>query len=238
MRINRTVAGAARLALATVMLVMLALPARADLRLDITRGKIEPLPIAIPALAGGGGEEAQTGRDLGQVISTDLERSGLFRPLDPRSFIQNDRRGRLAPVRRLAPDQRPGAGHRLGADPGRRPVPGRVPAVGRLCRAADRRFRLHHDPAELAPHRAYHRRRGLQADHRRRRLFRYPHRLYRRIRLGAAAHQASRHHGPGWRQQSVPDRWQGIGADAALFALGAGDRLSLLRDPNAERLSV
>jgi TolB protein len=88
MRIIRTVAGAARLALAAVILVILALPARADLRLDITRGKIEPLPIAIPALAGGGGEEAQTGRDLAQVISADLERSGLFRPLDPKGFIQ------------------------------------------------------------------------------------------------------------------------------------------------------
>jgi TolB protein len=88
MRIIRTVSGAARLALAAVMLVMLVFPAHADLRLDITRGKIEPLPIAIPALAGGGGEEGQTGRDLAQVISADLERSGLFRPLDPKSFIQ------------------------------------------------------------------------------------------------------------------------------------------------------
>ena len=88
MRVNRTVSGAARLALAAVVLVVLALPARADLKLDITRGKVEPLPIAIPALAGGGGDESQTGSDLAQVISADLERSGLFRPLDPHSFIQ------------------------------------------------------------------------------------------------------------------------------------------------------
>src|SRR2546430_3770851 len=47
------------------------------------------MPIAIPAFAGGSGDEAQTGRDMAQVISADLERSGLFRPLDPRAFIQH-----------------------------------------------------------------------------------------------------------------------------------------------------
>jgi TolB protein len=64
-------------------------PARAELRIDITRGKIEPVPIAIPALAGGAANESQAGQDLAGVVSADLERSGLFRPLDPRSFIQN-----------------------------------------------------------------------------------------------------------------------------------------------------
>ena len=62
---------------------------RAELRIDITSGKIEPLPIAIPALAGGAPNESQAGQDLAGVVSADLERSGLFRPLDPRSFIQN-----------------------------------------------------------------------------------------------------------------------------------------------------
>src|ERR1700676_832590 len=76
-------------ALAGLLLVLAASPASAELRIDITGGKVEPLPIAIPAFAGGGGDEIQTGRDLAQVISADLERSGLFRPLDPRAFIQN-----------------------------------------------------------------------------------------------------------------------------------------------------
>jgi TolB protein len=75
-------------ALAGLLLVLAASPASAELRIDITRGKVEPLPIAIPAFAGGGGEEVQTGRDLAQVISADLERSGLFLPIDPRAFIQ------------------------------------------------------------------------------------------------------------------------------------------------------
>src|SRR5215475_12416856 len=64
-------------------------PARAELRIDITRGKVEPVPIAIPALAGGAPNETQAGQEVAGVVSADLERSGLFRPLDPRSFIQN-----------------------------------------------------------------------------------------------------------------------------------------------------
>ena len=72
-----------------IVLLLLTAPAFAQLRLDVTRGKVEPMPIAVPPFAGGGGEEAQTGRDMAQVISADLERSGLFRPLDPKSFIQN-----------------------------------------------------------------------------------------------------------------------------------------------------
>jgi TolB protein len=89
MRLHRTALGAARAALAVLALMMLVLPARADLRLDITRGHVEPLPIAIPAFAGGGGSEGETGRNIAGVISNDLQSSGLFRPLDPRSFIQN-----------------------------------------------------------------------------------------------------------------------------------------------------
>ena len=64
-------------------------PARAELRIDITRGKVEPMPIAIPSFSGSGGDENQAGQEIASVVSADLERSGLFRPLDPRSFIQN-----------------------------------------------------------------------------------------------------------------------------------------------------
>src|SRR5271163_2937497 len=74
---------------ALVILLNASAPVRAELRIDITSGKIEPLPIAIPALAGGAPNESQAGQDLAGVVSADLERSGLFRPIDPRSFIQN-----------------------------------------------------------------------------------------------------------------------------------------------------
>jgi len=72
-----------------LLLLAAVLPAAAELRLDVTRGKVEPMPIAIPAFAGGGGDESKTGSDIAGVVSADLDRSGLFRPIDPRSFIQN-----------------------------------------------------------------------------------------------------------------------------------------------------
>ena len=81
--------GAARMAMLTLALLLAASPAFAQLRLDVTRGKVEPMPIAIPPFAGGGADESKAGRDIAQVVSADLERSGLFRPLDPQSFIQN-----------------------------------------------------------------------------------------------------------------------------------------------------
>jgi TolB protein len=86
---DRLAPAAARVALAALVLIVAALPVRADLRIDITRGKPEPMPIAIPAFAGAGGTESQVGSDIAQVASADLESSGLFRPLDPRAFIQN-----------------------------------------------------------------------------------------------------------------------------------------------------
>src|SRR5438270_5498837 len=89
MRRTGQVAGMAATAFGAVVLLIAALPAKAEVHLDITRGKVEPLPIAIPDFAGGGGEESQTGSQMAGVISADLDRSGLFRPLDPKSFIQN-----------------------------------------------------------------------------------------------------------------------------------------------------
>jgi TolB protein len=62
---------------------------RAELRIDITSGNVEPMPIAIPAFPGAAANESQAGHDIAMVVSADLDRSGLFRPLDPRSFIQN-----------------------------------------------------------------------------------------------------------------------------------------------------
>ncbi len=76
------------IALAAMLLVAGSSAVRADLHLDITKGKIEPLPIAIPDFAGNAANEIQLGHDLTQVISADLERSGLFQPLDQRAFIE------------------------------------------------------------------------------------------------------------------------------------------------------
>ena len=64
-------------------------PARAELHVDITRGVTEPIPVAITGFLGAGPAEAQIGQSMASVISNDLERSGLFRPIDPAAFIQD-----------------------------------------------------------------------------------------------------------------------------------------------------
>src|SRR5207248_816277 len=74
---------------ALIMLLCSGASVQAELRIDITSGKVEPMPIAIPVIPGAAANETQAGRDIAGVVSNDLERSGLFRPIDPRSFIQN-----------------------------------------------------------------------------------------------------------------------------------------------------
>lgn len=59
-----------------------------ELRIDITRGRVEPLPIAVTNFLGESVNENQIGQDIARVVSADLERSGLFQPMDPRAFIQ------------------------------------------------------------------------------------------------------------------------------------------------------
>lgn len=71
-----------------------AVPAHAVLRVDITRGNVDPLPIAIPDFVGSASEQTQDGstdemgRNIAAVISNNLARSGLFRPIDPKAFIR------------------------------------------------------------------------------------------------------------------------------------------------------
>lgn len=58
--------------------------AHAQLAVDVTRGVQEPLPIAVPAFNAPTG----VGADIARVINANLERSGLFRPLDEAGFIE------------------------------------------------------------------------------------------------------------------------------------------------------
>ena len=76
------------LALALALAMASTVAARAELHLDLRNPQIAPMPIAIPDFAGSDPNVSQLGRDLTQVMSADLERSGLFQPLDQRAFIQ------------------------------------------------------------------------------------------------------------------------------------------------------
>jgi TolB protein len=62
--------------------------AAADLVIDINHPNVQPLPIAITEFAGGTDQEKQLGRNIAGVVSHDLESSGLFKPIDPKAFIQ------------------------------------------------------------------------------------------------------------------------------------------------------
>src|SRR4051812_48830205 len=72
-----------RLILSLLAVLAFTTPAYATLHIDITRGNVEPMPIALPDLAGD-----PIGTEIMQVVSGDLERSGLFRPISPQSFIE------------------------------------------------------------------------------------------------------------------------------------------------------
>ena len=75
-------------ALAAVCMIFTALPARAELEVNVNQGVLQPLPIAIPAFSGAGQCGASAcGAQIAGVISNNLDGSGFFRPLDPKSFI-------------------------------------------------------------------------------------------------------------------------------------------------------
>jgi len=52
--------------------------ATAQLRIEITEGQVAPTPIAIAEFTGPDGNVTEVGRQLTQIISDDLESSGLF----------------------------------------------------------------------------------------------------------------------------------------------------------------
>ena len=96
--VKRFPAAALALFLATVAVAQLpASPAWAQLQIDITRGNVDPLPIAIGDLAGANPETAQVGRDISGVIAANLERSGLFRAIERAAFIEDPTRISLRP---------------------------------------------------------------------------------------------------------------------------------------------
>lgn len=95
---RRPVATVFRL-LALLAFVVPGSQALAVLKVDITRGNVDPLPIAITPLIGDKGDVIadRMGRDIAGVVIADLERSGLFKALDPASFIDKAPAGRIRP---------------------------------------------------------------------------------------------------------------------------------------------
>ena len=89
------------LAIAALAILGQAEPSTAELNVSITQGSSNPLPIAVtnfvsPIRSSKNGlnippsvrdREAEIGRDISSVIRADLERSGLFKPIDSKAFI-------------------------------------------------------------------------------------------------------------------------------------------------------
>jgi TolB protein len=88
-----------------VLAAMMALmgPARAALQVDVNQGNVQPLPIAIPdfvsvsAAPAAGPANAAAIPNIAQVVRADLDRSGLFKALDPKSFIEHVNNINVAP---------------------------------------------------------------------------------------------------------------------------------------------
>ena len=81
---------AAILALGLALTLAASAPARAQVEVDVNKGVVTPLPIALPAFSGAEARAAGIGGDIARVVSSDLERSGFFRPLDPNGFIERN----------------------------------------------------------------------------------------------------------------------------------------------------
>ncbi len=75
--------------LAIVMALSLGMspPAFAALQVDVNQGNIQPLPIAIPDFVAVSPNDVAAGQNIANVVRADLDRSGLFKPLDQKSFI-------------------------------------------------------------------------------------------------------------------------------------------------------
>jgi len=75
--------------LLSILLVFTALPASAQIVVDINEGHLDPLPIAVDPFLGAEADEAALGGDIASVITNDLERSGLFEPVAQGAFIED-----------------------------------------------------------------------------------------------------------------------------------------------------
>tara|TARA_R110000796_G_scaffold23846_2_gene68290 strand:- start:45125 stop:46495 length:1371 start_codon:yes stop_codon:yes gene_type:complete len=87
--VSRGLAGLCALAVVAGLNFGFIAPAQAELRIDITRGELKPMPIAVARFPGDGVAETEIGQNMTQVISADLERSGLFSPINEKAFIQS-----------------------------------------------------------------------------------------------------------------------------------------------------
>ncbi|MBX8826420.1 Tol-Pal system beta propeller repeat protein TolB [Ochrobactrum sp. SFR4] len=81
------------LAVAAAVSTAAVLPARAVVEVNINKGNVDPLPIALTDFLSGDA----LGAEITSIIAADLERSGLFAPIDKKAFIEKISNPDVAP---------------------------------------------------------------------------------------------------------------------------------------------
>ena len=61
---------------------------QAELRIDVTQGRADPMPIAVTVFKSDEIKNKNIGKKISTVISANLERSGLFAPINPNAFLE------------------------------------------------------------------------------------------------------------------------------------------------------
>jgi TolB protein len=85
------------LACALLLAALAPLPALAALQVDVTQGNQQPLPIAIPDFLSADPAQVQMAANIAGVVRADLDRSGLFRSIDPKAFVEHIANINVAP---------------------------------------------------------------------------------------------------------------------------------------------
>ena len=73
---------------AFISFMVISINAQAQLSIDITKGNAEPIAIAVPDFIHTDHRLNDVGKEIAQIVRADLERSGLFKALNPASFIE------------------------------------------------------------------------------------------------------------------------------------------------------
>ncbi len=62
--------------------------ANAVLNVDINQGNVQPMPIALPDFVAGTPGESDVAHNVTGIITNNLQRSGLFAPINPQAFVE------------------------------------------------------------------------------------------------------------------------------------------------------
>ena len=71
-----------------ISLLMIPFSVFSELRIDITKGNTEPIPVALVKFSSKSGDELKVSNDINKVISNNLQRSGLFKILPESVFLK------------------------------------------------------------------------------------------------------------------------------------------------------